>query len=306
MQSSPIKPLLIEVKQSLSICLISVAFLLCISTGVKTKEPPTLAAGQSDFVFSGWSGPALKVWTYQPQHHTAETPVVFIMHGTKRDGARYRNEWVDLAEQYHFIVVAPEFPKKDFPGSRAYNLGNVFDKNQQLNPQSQWSFSAIEPLFDEIKKLTNNQQNSYSIYGHSAGSQFVHRFLYFTPQARVTQALAANAGWYTLADLSTAFPYGLESTPLTTSHLAAAFNKNLTVLLGTEDTNTQSKTLRRTPEALAQGPHRLARGQHYYSAAQKKAQTLNTRFNWQLKYAPGVGHKNGLMAAYAAPILVKQ
>ena len=264
----------------------------------------SLPSGRADFIFSGWQGPSIKVWTYLPQQTSADTPVVFVMHGTKRDGERYRNEWVDLAEKNRFIVVVPEFPKKQFPGSRSYNLGNVFKKNGGLNRKSLWSFSAIEPLFDAIKKRTGNQQSSYALYGHSAGSQFVHRFLYYVPNARVNRAVAANAGWYTMPDFNTDFPYGLKDAPVTLDHLNTTFEKNLVVLLGTKDTSTTSKSLRKTPEALAQGPHRLARGKTFFKAAQSAARYNNADFKWQLEYAPGIGHKNGLMAEFAAPLLV--
>ena len=277
---------------------------LILSVLLLSFSSQALTTGKAQFMFSGWQGPALRVWTYTPEKSTQESAVVFVMHGTKRDAERYRNEWADLADEHNFLVVVPEFPKSQFPGSRGYNLGNVLNKNGQKNNPEIWSFSAIEPLFDAIKARTGNQQKGYAIYGHSAGSQFVHRFLYHIPEARITRAVAANAGWYTLPDFAVAFPYGLRQSVVTEDQLKTTLEKQLVILLGTEDTNTTSKNLRKTPEALAQGPHRLARGQYYFSAAQKAAKKYDSGFNWQLEFAPGVGHKNGLMAEFAVPLLL--
>ena len=41
-----------------------------------------------------------------------------------------------------------------------------------------------------MKAATGNRSERYFLYGHSAGAQFVHSFLYAMPQARV----AAVAG----------------------------------------------------------------------------------------------------------------
>ena len=38
------------------------------------------------------------------------------------------------------------------------------------------------------------------MFGHSAGGQFVHRFVQFKPNSRVNYAISANAGWYTVPD----------------------------------------------------------------------------------------------------------
>ena len=262
-----------------------------------------LPAGKSDFTFSSWGGPPLKVWTHRPERLSATTPIVIVMHGAGRDGDRYRDEWAGLADTSRFILVVPEFPKADFPGAEGYNLGNVHDARGNKNPRAVWTFSAIEPLFDEIKRRTGGAQTGYTLYGHSAGAQFVHRYLYFVPYARVTQAIAANAGWYTLPTYREAFPYGLDNAPVPTADLDAALGKNLIVLLGTADTDTQGKNLRRTPEALAQGPHRYARGHTFHAAGEARARARGTPFAWQLRYAPGVGHTNGLMAEFAARLM---
>ncbi|WP_395373487.1 hypothetical protein [Marinicella sp. W31] len=287
-----------------SIQKISKQLLVLLSVLLLSTATHALTSGKAQFMFSDWQGPPLRVWTYIPEQFTQKSAVVFVMHGTKRDGERYRNEWTALADQHNFLVVVPEFPKDQFPGSRGYNLGNVFKKNGQQNDKGVWSFSAIEPLFDAIKKRTDSQRSGYAIYGHSAGSQFVHRFLYHIPEARLTKAVAANAGWYTLPDFSVAFPYGLKKSVVDAKQLKAAFEKKLVVLLGTEDTSTTSKYLRKTPEAMAQGAHRFARGQFYFKAGQNAAQKYQSAFNWRLELAPGVGHKNGLMAQFAAPFLL--
>lgn len=44
--------------------------------------------------------------------------------------------------------------------------------------------------------------------------------------------------------------------------------------LGTEDTNTEDKNLRKTREANLQGPHRLARGQMYVEKHKEMAASL--------------------------------
>jgi poly(3-hydroxybutyrate) depolymerase len=257
-------------------------------------------AGRFDFTQGGKTIP---VWYFLPSNSKPDTRVLFVMHGVKRDAERYRDEWLPHARKHGFILVAPEFSEKDFPGSDSYNSGNTVDEKGRHLPRSQWSFSFLEPVFDEVKKAASNRSERYSIYGHSAGAQFVHRYLYFMPKARVAHAVAANAGWWTLPDLDMDFPYGLRGSGIHEDELKAMLQQPLVVLLGTADTDPNHVNLRRTPEAMAQGPYRFARGQFFYAAGQRQAKALGVPLGWKLETAPGVAHVDKDMAPYAVEAL---
>lgn len=275
----------------------------------RAPEPPASEqalpnAGQ--FVFTAWDGPQLPVYYQLPDKVTRETPVVFVMHGVNRDADRYRDEWAALARKHGFIAVVPQFGKADFPGSRGYNTGYFVEADGTPRPRSQWSFAAIEPLFDDVRRRFGTDVPSYAIYGHSAGAQFVHRYVLFMPEARLARAVAANAGWYTMPDPATGFPYGLAASPVDQAGLKLALGKPLTVLLGTADTDRNDEDLRKTPEADAQGPHRFARGQAFYARGKAAASDMGTPFGWRLVTVPGIGHSNAGMAQAAARVIAAQ
>jgi poly(3-hydroxybutyrate) depolymerase len=264
-------------------------------------EPATEQAGR--FVFNGWDGPPLPVFYQLPDRVTADTRVVFVMHGVNRDADRYRDEWAMLARHFGFIAVVPQFASSDFPGSLGYNTGYFTEADGAPRPRSRWSFAAIEPLFDDVRQRFGTQVERYSIYGHSAGAQFVHRYVLFMPEARIEQAIAANAGWYTMPDAEIAFPYGLGATPIGAEGLRAALGKPLTVLLGTADTDRADPDLRKTPEADAQGPHRYARGQAFFARGEAAAAESGAPFAWKLERVAGIAHSNAGMAEAAAALI---
>ncbi|WP_024354021.1 hypothetical protein [Brevundimonas naejangsanensis] len=270
------------------------------------SDSERLAPGDGRFVFDGWSGPALRVWTHAPENVGPATPIVIVMHGRGRDADRYRDEWRDLADQHGFILAVPEFDAERFPGANAYNHGYFRDKQGALRPRPLWSFSAIEPLFDDLKRRSGSQVEGYGLYGHSAGAQFVHRFVLLTPEARYRVAIAANAGSYAFPDLDQAYPFGLEGAPVDEAGLEAALQKPLVLLLGTADTDPAHPSLPHGQNADAQGPHRLARGQAFHAAGQAGAERSGVKFGWRVAYAPGIAHDNGGMSGFAAPILAGQ
>ena len=271
--------------------------------GGATQPAAMLPSGDGRFVFDGWAGPPIPVWYHLPRQVQADTPVLFVMHGVNRDADRYRDQWSALARQYGFILVVPEFDREHFPGAAAYNLGNVFDPAGKPIPRGQWSFSAIEPLFDQVRELTGTRVGAYDLYGHSAGAQFVHRYVLFVPDARLGRAVAANAGWYTLPDRHVEYPYGLHGKRLPPVDLRRALGQPLVVLLGTADNDPAYHNLRRTPEALAQGPHRLARGEFFFGSAASAAEAEGVALGWTLEKVAGVAHDNGGMAQAAAASL---
>ena len=273
----------------------------------KFKAEPFAVGDVSRFMFSDWDGPEIPVWAYVPTGvDVTEAPILIMMHGAKRNPARYLLEWAPYAEEYGFIVLGPEFARKDFRGSSRYNRGDVFtrqDDEYVLKNESEWTFSAIEPLFDYTVEALGSKQNAYTLYGHSAGSQFTHRYLYYKPDARVKRYLAANAGWYTLPDMSVDYPYGLKNAYVTEAELQAALNKPVLVLLGDQDIQTNSSSLRQTEEAMQQGEHRYNRGVTFMRVGKEQAESLGVEFGWRALPVKGVGHSNSGMAKAAAPFV---
>ena len=272
--------------------------------GETSAELPALEVGKGRFDFSGWHGPAIPVWTYVPDAIDPQTaPIAIIMHGASRNPDDYRDAWVAGADRHGFIVIAPGFSNVDFPGARSYNMGGVFDQAGQPLPRAQWTFSVIEPLFDEVVSRLGGKQAGYTLYGHSAGSQFVHRLMYFMPESRATRFLFANAGWYTFPDRSIAFPFGLDGTPVNDSRLQSVLAKDVVVLLGDQDNDARHRLLNRSREAMRQGRHRFERGQNFFASARQLAQGKGWDFGWRLRVVEGVAHSNSGIAAGAADLI---
>lgn len=269
------------------------------------ERVPVLSEGLTHLYFEGWDGPTISLWVYVPRNiDPASAPIMVMMHGAKRGAARYLSEWDAIAEQEGFIVVAPEFSKADFPRSQQYTRGNVYPADSLIrNPEPTWTFSAIVPSFEYVRDLLGGTQTRFALYGHSAGSQFAHRFMFFKPDAPVSRFLLANAGWYTFADLDIGFPYGLKGTGLTETDLRAALEKDVVVLLGNADNDPNHESLRRSEGAMTQGDHRFARGQTFYRAAEATAAHLGADFGWRIRIVDGVAHSNGGIAAASGDLI---
>jgi poly(3-hydroxybutyrate) depolymerase len=280
--------------------------LLISSIALMMPATASIPAGKHQFSFSQWQGSPLEVWAYTPTGYKANSKVLFVMHGTNRDADRYRDEWAELSEAHNVLLIVPQFNQQDFGRALGYNLGNVFTSNKydQVNPREIWAYSAIEPLFDLVKEKYGNTSDSYHLYGHSAGSQFVHRFIFFVPEARVSKIVTANAGWYTVPDFKVSFPYGLKNTPVTQKDVIASLQKPVVVLLGEADNDPQHPSLRRAEPAMRQGKHRFERGHYFYQQAQLAAEEFQVDFKWKLATVPEVGHSNGLMAKAAIKHLI--
>jgi poly(3-hydroxybutyrate) depolymerase len=245
--------------------------------------------------------PDIRVFVYVGKGAGADSEVLVVMHGVGRDADRYIREWVPVADEHSLIVVAPEFSRGSFPGALNYNMGGVRDENGNPRPRAVQSYAAIEPIFDAVVAAKSLNAKQYTLYGHSAGSQFVHRFLLTGHGERVKQAIAANAGSYAFPDKSIEWPWGIGGVdgPV----LSETLSRPVTVLIGLKDNDPDYPSLPRDPGAMAQGPHRLARGQAFFSAAQAAASALGQPLGWRCALAPGLGHDNALAGRYAMELV---
>jgi pimeloyl-ACP methyl ester carboxylesterase len=225
------------------------------------------------------------------------------MHGVGRDADRYIAEWVAIAKAEGLVIVVPEFTKGAFPGTENYNFGAVFDDAGRLQPRAQWSYAAIDLIFDAVVAREQLAAQRYVLFGHSAGAQFVHRFVLLGAGNKMARAISANSGSYTWPEGSARWPFGVNGLPDGLWQPEIALSAPMLLMQGTADNNPNHSSLPRQPEAMAQGPHRLARGKAFFAAAQSAAARANVRFGWSCALVPDVGHDNGGMAPYAVALL---
>ncbi|EAZ95248.1 hypothetical protein FBBAL38_09674 [Flavobacteria bacterium BAL38] len=237
----------------------------------------------------------MNIYYYIPENKTASTPILFVFHGTERNASDYRNTLITKAQLLGFIVIAPEFSEQNFPGGDGYNLGNVFidgdnPSASSLNPESEWTFSIIEPLFDFVKTQINNTNGTYYMFGHSAGGQFVHRFLMFNPIARVEKAVVSASGWYTFPTNTIVFPYGTNQSPLENMSSSLFFDKKVYVQVGENDDDPNAAGLRHNSFADAQGLNRKERAINYFQFCEQLATTNAMNFNWTFRIVSNANH----------------
>jgi poly(3-hydroxybutyrate) depolymerase len=274
-----------------------------------TASPPLARsithAGNGDFRFTGTGELAdhpVRVWYNSPSATPATARILIVMTGTQRDGEAYRSDWVPLVKGRNTLVIVPEFSEKEFPGTSGYNLGGMVNSHDKVQPQDDWSFNLIEALFDYVVADVGSTATGYELFGHSAGAQFVHRFIEFMPNTRATIAIAANAGWYTVLDESVKFPYGLKDAPIGLDQMKPALSRKLVIMLGADDIDPQDSSLQRDEHTDEQGKNRLSRGLNFYHTA-REAVGDSTPFNWRLVVVPGVAHDHRGMAEAALPLL---
>lgn len=289
-------------------CFVAVFILLLAGCKKESPQPNSEWQGSGLALFSDYEPQAdklVRIFYYVPKGTTATTPIVFVFHGAERNAMDYRNAIVNKADSYGFIAVVPEFSEQQFPGVSAYQIGNVYQNGDQptpatLNQESQWSLSLVEPIFAFVKNKTKNASERYHFIGHSAGGQFAHRFLLFKPDAKYARGVVSAAGWYTATDAAVNFPYGLQASPLENAMLGPLFAKSICVQVGSADNNPNASSLRRDALSDAQGLHRLARAQYFYSKAGAFADSLGVPFSWQLNIVPGLNHNSAAAIGHAA------
>jgi poly(3-hydroxybutyrate) depolymerase len=262
-------------------------------------------AGSNDvpYVDPRFPGRSLILRVARPKHCTPHTPLLFVHHGVNRNGYDYRDFWLPLVDEAGVLVIAPEFTKESFPGTRWYNFGNLQDEEGKPQPREDCTYAIVGRLFEALRAAGVTRREGYGLFGHSAGGQFVHRLMSLGFRQRVVAAVTANAGTYAMPDLGIDFPYGLGGTGLDEEGLRALLNFRLTVMAGTADIDATSEHFPKEPPALRQGGTRYERAHRYIAEARDAAARRDFHCAWTIVDVAGVGHDGERMSAAAAPIL---
>jgi poly(3-hydroxybutyrate) depolymerase len=266
--------------------------MLCslLSAAPLTAEP--IATGRRTIDVKGTP---MVVFTYRPVV-CSDPSLLMVFHGIARNARSYRDYARPLADRLCLLVVAPVFDKGAFPNWR-YQRGGIV-KGAAMQDARDWTGRVVLDLIAWVRR-EEERPIAYSLFGHSAGGQFLDRLAAFVP-TEARRIVVANAGSYVFPSLEIAAPYGLGKVYSETDGDAALrryLEQPLTIYLGQGDTRDDEQNDH--PGALAQGASRYQRGLNVFNAAQSLAQARGWRFNWRLVEVPGVGHSARKM--FSAP-----
>lgn len=237
----------------------------------------------------------IRVFSYKPADYQ-DGPLLVVMHGMDRNAEDYRDRAVVMADQFHALVVAPEFDLKQFP-IEAYQRGGVM-KDGKAQPAEKWTFKAVSDLVKNVRAVQHKPDLPYYVIGHSAGGQILTRLAAFLP-GDATRIVAANPGTLIFPNREAAFPLGFGGLPDALGNddaLRRYLASPLTLYLGDRDLGSQNLDL--TPAAKVQGMTRYERGQNCYQQAAALAKERGWPFAWRIVVADGVGHDSECMFAH--------
>ena len=253
------------------------------------------------FTYNIWDKPDLDVYYHLPEIINDETKILFVIHGNSRNADNYLNTWIKLAKDKNYAIFAPHFKRSQFISFNTLQMST--SSGRIRNEANLYLNNSIDLLFDHIKPLFDLSQDSYDIYGHSAGAQFVHRYLLFSNSPKVNRAVAANAGWYTFLDGSN-FPYGINNPPIdfNSQNVINFLNMDLHIHIGSADTDISS-SVNQSEGANNQGLNRFQRANNFFNYTTKIVEKNDLNYNWSFLVVEGVAHSNSRMSKAAAEVI---
>ena len=283
--------------------LLSVIF-LC--TGLYAT--PVLSSGEGKFTYKDYPPFAdrpVDVHYYIPASgDVRQMPVVFVFEGADRGYSYLLKTWKREAEKHKFMVFIPHFGLKEYPLCDYQEVGVIDNNTHTVRSAKEQTPALIDKIFEYVKENSGSQRTGYMIYGHSAGGQFVQRFMLFHDSPYVEKAVIGSPGWYTFPDTSLDFPYGVRNIPYITSETIKKYlAKPIVLQLAAGDTVRESY-LRKTPEAEAQGRNRYERGNSFYQYIHQIAAEKNWPCHWRKIDEQGIGHHSTGMGERAVPVIL--
>jgi hypothetical protein len=154
-------------------------------------------------------------------------------------------------------------------------------------------------IIDWVRSAEGQPALPYLMAGHSAGAQFLCRFVAFIPN-EAKAILIANPGSYVLPTLMVGPPYGFRGVyglDQQEDSLRSYLAQPVILILG--DADVGDAELDQSAEAQKQGRNRHERGLNTFHAAEDAARMHGWPFHWRLIELPGIGHDS--RAVFSTP-----
>jgi len=249
-----------------------------------------------------WDKPDVEILYALPKEINENTKVLFIIHGASRDVEKYLNQWIEEPQNKNVILVAPHFTLENYPYFAT--LGMATSSGRMIKDQSNHLRDSVSSFYNYFQSKYNLKTNSYLIFGFSAGSQFVHRYLMYGEDMRAEKVVLGSAGWYTFLN-NEPFPYGIRNMPLERERFEWFLSTQVLFVLGVKDDDSNHKTLNLSRGARKQGDHRYERGKNYFDDLIGFGEKNNIPFRWRYKSVPGLNHNTEAMSQEAIPYLLE-
>ena len=253
--------------------------------------------------FSYWEKPDINIFYSSPKSINANTKLLFLMHGGSRAAEKYINDWISFSKDRNVVLVAPEFSKKYYPEYAFLMMSK--ENGKSLNDESLYINNSLGLLFDFFKAKLKLSTSNYRLYGHSGGSQFVHRYLLLSNDTRIEKAAMANAGFYTFLDDEITYPFGTKKMKISDERIKWFYRLKGGVFLGSADNDPNHESLPRMRKARKQGKNRLERGKNFFEDLVKYGVDNNLPFRWRFQIVSNVGHSNIGMSMAASEFLLE-
>lgn len=253
--------------------------------------------------FSYWEKPDIDIFYSSPKSINANTKLLFLMHGGSRAAEKYINDWISFSKDRNVVLVAPEFSKKYYPEYAFLMMSK--ENGKSLNNESLYINNSLGLLFDFFKAKLKLSTSNYRLYGHSGGSQFVHRYLLLSNDTRIEKAAMANAGFYTFLDDEITYPFGTKKMKISDERIKWFYRLKGGVFLGSADNDSNHESLPRMRKARKQGKNRLERGKNFFEDLVKYGVDNNLPFRWRFQIVSNVGHSNIGMSMAASEFLLE-
>lgn len=209
------------------------------------------------------SNPHQQYLLYLPTTGAKDAPIFVTVHGISRNVKGHATRFAPYAERYRVVLVAPYFPKNNFPGYQRLGRVGQGDRADQV----------LQQIVTEVGELTGARNDKLYLFGYSGGAQFVHRYMLAYPE-RVAKVVIGAAGWYTFPDPNLSYPKGIKPTPQLPGDALVAdkfLQVPACVLVGNQDVKREANFNQAPDIDEYQGYTRVERGRNWIAAMQKAA-----------------------------------
>ena len=244
-------------------------------------------------------------FVYAPTTMSSKPGLLVLVHGTPAETASaeetakfYIDNWIDFAEGEGILLVAPSFNQENFSSRK----GEIEDKMTGYRGLFGREIGADEwvlRIVDAYQQEFGNTNEKFSLYGHSAGGQFVGRFLVTHPE-RVEKAVITAAVTYPQPNPEVAWPYGMgelhtqiewDESTIRQEDVVPDLQKwleatqiPLTVLVGLNDVTTQ---LQRPGQ---KGANRVVIARNWVDDMKSFARDNGLECKYEYQFIAGIGH----------------